>query len=313
MGNNGSKPTDVEQIDISNPQAKGLELDVQKSKKHYTISPDGTIKFTFSHFNQKYEAVSKAIENFKNLLKLETPMELSALLFKLDKIKQCAVGEEYSKELDGLISSTKNDFEGFYSFFKDLFLKDKSMYIESQKYIDQWLKGIETQTVSIMSEVKKEADATKEILDIADNFHKFKNQFASIHKILSVFKFENEKISENYDKINEYFTNNKDSFKDSFTFEDFQTFRSFINSLEQLRSFLNSKNALISKFTDVVSALNDLYSDVLKKLNSSSDSFEVMGELNEYFHLMIKHRYIKHIELKIKEIEDLVNSSNKLV
>ena len=313
MGNNGSKPSDVEPIDISNPQAKGLELDEKKVKKHYTISPDGTIKFTFSHFNQKYEAVSKAIENFKNLLKLESPMELTALLFKLDKIKQCVVGEEYAKELEGIISTTKNDFDGFYSFFKDLFLKEKSIYIESQKYIDQWLQGQETQTVSIMAEVKKEGETAKEILDIADNFHKFKNQFASIHKILSVFNFENEKISDNYNKINEYFTNNKDSFKDNFTFEDFQTFRTFINSLEQLRTFLNSKNTLISKFTDVVSALNDLYSDVLKKLNSSSDSFEVMGELNEYFHLMIKHRYIKHIELKIKEIEDLVNSSNKLV
>ena len=107
MGNNGSKPSDVEPIDISNPQAKGLELDEKKVKKHYTISPDGTIKFTFSHFNQKYEAVSKAIENFKNLLKLESPMELTALLFKLDKIKQCVVGEEYAKELEGIISTTK--------------------------------------------------------------------------------------------------------------------------------------------------------------------------------------------------------------
>ena len=33
MGNNGSKPSDVEPIDISNPQAKGFELHEKKVKK----------------------------------------------------------------------------------------------------------------------------------------------------------------------------------------------------------------------------------------------------------------------------------------
>ena len=135
MGNNGSKPTDVEPIDLSDPQAKGLELDEQKSKKHYTIFPDGTIKFSFSHFNQKYEAVSKAIENFKNLLKLESPMELSALLFKLDKIKQCAVGEEYSKELDELIKFSSSFREKLEEFADSV--NKESDFMETDEYNDE--------------------------------------------------------------------------------------------------------------------------------------------------------------------------------
>lgn len=312
MGNESNKQgANIENLNlnIGNPKSKGLELDEKQSKRHYVIEKDGSIKFNFSHHNQLYDKATKSIENFKNLLKLESPIELTALLFKLDKLKSSGKTKELIDELDALISNTKNDFDEFYSVFKNIFQINKTMYLNCQKYIDNWLNGEENQTVNMVEETTKETNTKDEIVGLSNSFHKFKNEFASIQTIMKLLKIEDEKILENVDQLSEFLKNNQEELKNTFSFESPEQLRSFLISLGQLKTFLGSKLDLIDKFVEVVNNLNILYCEVIKKINSSQDSFDIMGELNEYYHLMIKHRYIKHIELKIKEIENLVNNS----
>lgn len=316
MGNEPNKQgTNIENLhlNIGNPKSKGLELDEKQSKRHYVIEQDGSIKFNFSHHNQLYDKTTKSIENFKNLLKLETPMELKALIFKIDKFKSSAKTNEFTAELDALISNTKNDFDEFYSAFKNMFQINKKLYLNCQKYIDNWLSGEDNQTVNMVEETTKESNTTKEIVDLSNSFHKFKNEFASIQKIMKLLKIEDVKMLENVDQLSEFLKNNQDELKNTFSFESPEQCRSFIISLGQLKTFIGAKLDLIDKFVDVVNNLNTLYCEVIKNLNSAPDSFDIMGELNEYYHLMIKHRYIRHIEVKIREIEDLVNNSKNII
>lgn len=316
MGNDQNKQgANIDSLDlnIGNPQSKGLELDEKQSKRHYVIEKDGEIKFNFSHHSQLYDKATKSIENFKNLLKLESPMELTALLFKLDKLKSSGKTKESIDELDALILNTKNDYDEFYCVFKKIFQINKTMYLNCQKYIDNWLKGEENQTVNMVEETTKETNTKDDIVGQSKLFHRFNDEFTSIQTIMKTLKIEDEKILENVDQLSDFLKNNQEELKNTFSFESPEQLRSFIISLGQLKSFLGSKVDLIDKFVDVVNNLNILYCEVIKNINSSQDSFDIMGELNEYYHLMIKHRYIKHIEIKIKEIEDLVNKSKNVI
>ena len=124
--------------------------------------------------------------------------------------------------------------------------------------------------------------------------------------MINFFHIEDKTIIQDYKKLNEFYNENINEFNNAFSFESFENFRTFVNLIEQMKEFIQNKNYLMQLFMKVVDDTYELYSKVINGLaKSSEEASEIMAELNEFYHLMIKHRYIRHVEVKIKELDKI--------
>ena len=89
-----------------------------------------------------------------------------------------------------------------------------------------------------------------------------------------------------------------------FTFKNHSEFISFINAILQLKIYFNERNNLINQFISVYNNFCNLYCIILQEIPKSENKVDIMNELNQYLGMIIKHRLIRHIQIKIQEMEN---------
>lgn len=296
-------------IENDNQSGNKVELDEKETSKHFTVAADGTIKFTFSHYSSEYEKLTQQIETFKSHLKIEMPLEMTAIVFKMQKVVENIKDENIRKSFENLIASSKGSVEKFYSTFQELFQEVRSSNSKNQQYILSWLKGVNT-TSDLVDAKKEITESTSKIKSIYENFDKFSAEIGEIKNIINNLKISDELLIKDYEKLNSFYLENKDSIDELFSVMSQSDFRRLCDLINQLESFFNNKNELFSQFENIAVYKNEFLEKVISEANESKDA-DIMNELNEYFQVMIKHRFIRHIEEKIKEIQSLLESQNK--
>lgn len=51
--------------------------------------------------------------------------------------------------------------------------------------------------------------------------------------------------------------------------------------------------------------LSNLYCEILKQIPNANDRVDIMNEINQYFGIIFKHRFIRHIQIKLEELEKI--------
>ena len=157
----------------SDPFPLTTELDIKGPKRNYTIAPDGTITFSLIHFKTQYDKLTQSIQTFKSVLKILSPYELKALLFKLDQLKKYVINEEFLSFTSYLIDNTQSSYNSFYLSFKSLFKLNKQFYQSSQSYIEQWFKDNSNQSVYISDAINNAKERYEEIKHEYNSFFIF--------------------------------------------------------------------------------------------------------------------------------------------
>ena len=282
------------------------ELDYKNPQQHFTFAPDGTITFSFIHFTTQYDKLTQSIQTFKSVLKILSPYELKALLFKLDQLKKHIINDEFLSFTNYLIDNMQNSYNSFYLSFKSLFKLNKQFYISSQSYIEQWFKEESNQNLDTSNTIKEAKEKNEEIKHEYKHYHMFTKENKAVTQMSDFFHIQDKIIIQDYKKLNEFYNENLNEFNNAFSFESFKNFRDFVNLIEQIKEFIQNKNYLMELFMKVVDDTYKLYFEVINGLaKSNEESSEIMTELKEFYHLMIKHRYIRHVEEKIKELDKI--------
>ena len=137
-------------------------------------------------------------------------------------------------------------------------------------------------------------------------YHMFIEEDKAVTQMINFFHIDDKTILQDYKKLNEFYDEHVNEFNNAFSFESFENFRTFVNLIKQIKDFIQNKNYLMQLFMKVVDDTYELYSIVINGIAKSNDEApEIMAELNEFYHLMIKHRYIRHVEEKIKELDKI--------
>ena len=80
-------------------------------------------------------------------------------------------------------------------------------------------------------------------------------------------------------------------------------FLSFINAIMQLRDYFEGRNIFINKFIEVYTNICNLYCEKLTQIQNDNDRVDIMNEINQYYGIIFKHRFIRHIQIKLQELE----------
>jgi hypothetical protein len=184
--------------------------------------------------------------------------------------------------------------------------------------------------MKIDDEKRNENSLSEEINKLYKKYNKFQKENSIINEILKKFEFnnnnQNNNISlnidyynisllnnyykENYIEINKLinFTDEKDNNEIKYSFANF---RAFINNLIQMKTFFEEKNKIILKLIDIFNSISNLYFDIIEtiKKNKNENNIkenkinDILNEFKEFSRIIIKHRYINHLDEIINSFE----------
>ncbi len=102
-----------------------------------------------------------------------------------------------------------------------------------------------------------------------------------------------------------YIEDSVDNINLMFSFNNHVHFLSFVNAIMQLRDYFEGRNIFLNKFIDVYNNMCNLYCEILKQIPNANDRVDIMNEINQYFGIIFKHRFIRHIQIKLEELEKI--------
>lgn len=298
MGLLESKSNDEEKI---SPLSLDDEAIIQQ---HYKIDTDGTIRFNFKYFNKEYSELNSALQSFKSLLKIESPNEMNFIFFKINEFKNCIKTQEAKKEYETFINNAKADQDRYYDTMKRYHQEMSSIVQGCIVFLTNSLK--ERKVSQFNEESDHEIHLINKAKAIILDFNQFKEEIGYIDKIEKELQLSPEDLKSN-DALMEKYLSTKAQLQDIFYFKDSFNYKSYLNTLEQIRNYLNSKMILLNKFVDVNQKIHQLYNTALRETKTSNDYQEAISELQQYYSVILNHRLIKHVELKLKEITAMKN------
>jgi len=322
MGSSNNKNSNDK--DNNNDKEKILE------NKYYSFSKNKKVTFKFNYFKESYEKINFDIQNFKTILKIETQNEISIIILKTQKIFPLILDEKIKENLTNLNNIYQIDYINFIYIFKEIKRIQNVFYSISQNYISNCLKH--NNLMKIDDEKRNENSLSEEINKLYKKYNKFQKENSIINEILKKFEFnnnnQNNNISlnidyynisllnnyykENYIEINKLinFTDEKDNNEIKYSFANF---RAFINNLIQMKTFFEEKNKIILKLIDIFNSISNLYFDIIEtiKKNQNENNIiskenkinDILNEFKEFSRIIIKHRYINHLDEIINSFE----------
>ena len=291
-----------------NTNKKGIRYQNNQNSKYVVVSNDGTLKFNFIHNKQMFTSVSSSIQTFKNQLRLEVPNELKGILFKIERAHSFIKPDDYLYQIyTELIQSTWNDSSLFYNQLIDLFKLNKTFYNDTHYFITCWLSGNKISSKDIENEIEYANSSIDKLNYVLEGYHLFKRELQIIEEMKTMLELTPQMDVSTVAQYDEFFIYKEKAYKEHFCFKDINDFKLLALSIEQLKKFLNVKNDLIDKFNKISKSFMYLYYNIIEQLNKENDKCEIMEELNEFYYLIIKSRYITYIEEKILSFEETNN------
>jgi len=310
--------------------------------KYYSVTKNKKITFKFNYFKKSYEKINFDIQNFKTILKIENQNEISIIILKIQKNFPLILDEKIKENLSILNNIYQNDYVNFIYIFKEIKRIQNVFYSISQNYISNCIKH--NNIMKIDDEKRNENSLSEEINKLYEKYNKFQKEISIINEILKKFElnnnnnnqnnnfslntdyynisFLNNYYKENHIEINKLvnFTDEKDNNEINFSLANF---RAFINNLIQMKTFFEDKNKIILKLIDIYNNISNLYFDIIERIKKNENEnkiqskenniIDILKELKEFLRIIIKHRYINHLDEIINKFEsnkDLNNEKN---
>ena len=322
MGSSNNKNSNDK--DNNNDKEKILE------NKYYSFSKNKKVTFKFNYFKESYEKINFDIQNFKTILKIETQNEISIIILKTQKIFPLILDEKIKENLTNLNNIYQIDYINFIYIFKEIKRIQNVFYSISQNYISNCLKH--NNLMKIDDEKRNENSLSEEINKLYKKYNKLKKKNSIINEILKKFEFnnnnQNNNISLNIDYynislLNNYYKENYIEINKIVNFKDekdnneikysFANFRAFINNLFQMKNFFEEKNKIILKLIDIFNNISNLYFNIIDSIQQNENENNIIQkennfhdklyEFKEFSRIIIKHRYINHLDEIINKFE----------
>ena len=294
-GNESSNPLN----DLNNSPMIPTELN--GGTPCYRIDINNNIIFNYTYFKNDYNTLNDSIEKFKNLLKIEDTNDLNIAIVRIAELIKNIKEQKILEDCNFIIANYKSDFEEYFNCLKEMFKLLKDIFESNQNYVKQWLKYQKINNHEI--EINRENNEKNKIKKLQNSFHKFNDELQSIQEILNSFNLTNEQLN-NITELKKYYEDNNENINLMFTFKNHSEFISFINAILQLKIYFNERNNLINQFISVYNNFCNLYCIILQEIPKSENKVDIMNELNQYLGMIIKHRLIRHIQIKIQEMEN---------
>ena len=294
-GNESSNPLN----DLNNSPMIPTELN--GGTPCYRIDINNNIIFNYTHFENDYQKLNDSIEKFKNLLKIEDTNDLNIAIVRIAELIKNIKEQKILEDCNFIILNYKSDFQEYFNTLKEMFKLLKDTFDSNQNYVKQWLKYQKNNNTDI--EINRENNEKKKINNLQNSFHKFNDELQSIQEILNSFNLTNEQLN-NISELKKYYEENSENINIMFAFKNHSEFISFINAILQLKTYFQERNNLINQFISVYNNFCNLYCIILKEIPKSKNKVDIMNELNQYLGMIIKHRLIRHIQIKIEEMEN---------
>jgi hypothetical protein len=255
-----------------------------------------------------YTSVSASIQTFKNQLRLEVPNELKGIIFKIERSHSFIKPDDYLYHTyTELIDNTWNDSSLFYKQLTDLFKLNKTFYNDTHDFVASWLSGKTISSKDIEHEIAYANASIDKLSDVVAAYHLFKRELQVIEEMKMVLELTPQMDVSTVAQYDEFFIYKEKAYKEHFCFRDINDFKLLALSIEQLKKFLNVKNDLIDKFNKISKGFMYLYKNVIEQISKENEKCEIMKELNEFYYLIIKSRYIAYIEEKLLQFEETNN------
>lgn len=284
----------------------------QKIETHYTIMSNDTILFKFNHSPEKYAKCSLSIEKLKSVLKIENPNEIMGLSFKVDKILDLIKDDNNKNALSDISKNLKKKINDFFTLFKNMYNSTKDTCTSCIVYLKDYVNMKRTDTQELVYMQNRVRDNVTELQNSYNSYSKFNDEITLLNNMLSLINIDfNNKGFKDYQLLKNYYEEHENDIKNHYEIEKFDDFKRLLNTLLGLYTYFKSKLDILDKFRTSVNDISNLFVSTLDSLGIGKNNTDIMNELSEYFRLMIKHRYIRHIEIKIGEIEKINNESNE--
>lgn len=306
MGNEST--TKILHNNEHNTNKKGIRYHNNQNSKYVVVSNDGTLKFNFIHNKQMFTSVSTSIQTLKNQLRLEVPNELKGIIFKIERSHSFIKPDNYLYHTYAeLIHNTWSDSSLFYKQLFELFKLNKTFYNDTHSFITSWLSGDKISSKDIEHEIAYANTSIDNLNDVVERYHLFKRELEIIEELKMILELTPQMDVSTVAQYDEFFIYKEKAYKEHFCFRDINDFKLLALSVEQLKKFLNVKNDLIDKFNKISKGFMYLYRNIIEQVNKENDKCEIMEELNEFYYLIIKSRYISYIEEKLVQFEETNN------
>ena len=267
----------------------------------YRIDNNNNIIFNYTHFENDYKTLNDSIEKFKNLLKIEDTNDLNIAIIRIAELIKNIKEQNILEDCNFIIGNYKLGFQEYFNTLKEMFKLLKDTFESNQNYVREWLKHQNNNNTDI--EINRENNEKNKINNLQNSFHKFNDELQSIQEILNSFNLTNEQLN-NISELKKYYEENSENINIMFAFKNHSEFISFINAILQLKTYFQERNNLINQFISVYNNFCNLYCIILKEIPKSKNKVDIMNELNQYLGMIIKHRLIRHIQIKIEEMEN---------
>ena len=267
----------------------------------YRIDNNNNIIFNYTHFENDYQKLNDSIEKFKNLLKIEDTNDLNIAIIRIAELIKNIKEQKILEDCNFIIANYKSDFEEYFNCLKEMFKLLKDTFESNQNYVREWLKHQNNNNTDI--EINRENNEKNKINNLQNSFHKFNDELLSIQEILNSFNLTNEQLNK-MSELKKYYEENSENINLMFAFKNHSDFISFINAILQLKIYFEQRNNLINQFITVFNNFCNLYCIILKEIPKSENKVDIMNELNQYLGMIIKHRLIRHIQIKIQDMEN---------
>ena len=267
----------------------------------YRIDNNNNIIFNYTHFENDYQKLNDSIEKFKNLLKIEDTNDLNIAIVRIAELIKNIKEQKILEDCNFIILNYKSDFQEYFNTLKEMFKLLKDTFESNQNYVREWLKHQNNNNTDI--EINRENNEKNKINNLQNSFHKFNDELLSIQEILNSFNLTNEQLNK-MSELKKYYEENSENINLMFAFKNHSDFISFINAILQLKIYFEQRNNLINQFITVFNNFCNLYCIILKEIPKSENKVDIMNELNQYLGMIIKHRLIRHIQIKIQDMEN---------
>lgn len=277
-----------------------LNLDDEPiTHQHYKIDTDGTIKFNFKYFSKEYNELNSALQSFKSLLKVESAAEMNFISIKMNEFKYCMKTPDAKKEYEAFLHNIKGSQDKYYSTMIKYHQEISSIVQGCITFLTNSLR--ERKVSQFNEESDHEIYLTNKAKTIITDFNQFRIEINYIDKIEKDLQLSPQDLK-SYDTLMEKYTSAKAQIQDIFYFKDSFSYKSYLNTLEQIRSYLNDKLTLMNKYVEVNQKIHQLYNTALRETKTSNDYQKAISELLQYYSVILKHRLIRHVEIRMKEI-----------
>lgn len=277
------------------------ELDDIEIKKHFSVSADNTIKFEFKYNKENYIELTNSIEKTKNLLRLENPDEIQALIFKIRKSSSLIKKEDELKRFEDFVNTIERNYRQYIQKFKELFSMLKVNFIDNQDFILRFLRGEKNSVADKMDARKREEKAKLDFNESYTKYHKFADEINFMESFLNNLSSNLKDKIYNREELKQFYEENEKNICLILDETKKEQNISFILFIGEFLNFFKSRNELVEKFVEVYSKKTTLYILSIKSINSANfDSYDLIAELNDYIQVMYKHRFIRHIMANYK-------------